>query len=131
MRLGRERAAGRPAPSAQGRRAEELACRRLTAAGLEPLARNYRWRGGEVDLVMRDGDTVVFVEVRYRTRDDYGGGAESVDAHKQRRLVATAEHFLSRHPDYRHRTCRFDVVAIGPGPDGEAVHWLKGAFDET
>ena len=112
---------------ARGEWAEQLALAHLRDAGLEEVARNYRCRRGELDLVMRDEDALVFVEVRFRARQDFGGALESVDEHKVRRMVAAAEHFLARHrldPDSR---CRFDVVCVAPGSGSPLVHWIRDA----
>ena len=119
--------ASRLARAARGADAERTAAAHLARAGLRLLARNYRGPRGEIDLVMREGATLVFVEVRYRSRSDYGHASETVDRRKQARLRATAEHFL------QHRTrcpgpCRFDIVAVTPGADGPRVEWLRNAF---
>ncbi len=111
---------------ARGRWAEQLAADTLAGDGLEILARNYQCRWGEIDLVMRDADTTVFVEVRYRTSVEYGSAAESVSRRKQMRLLSTAEHFLQRHPTLLEQPCRFDVVSVHPP---QAVTWLTGAFE--
>lgn len=111
--------------AARGRVAEDRVRTHLEAHGLRLRARNHRCRWGEIDLVMEDGEAVVFVEVRYRGRDDYGGAAASVDAHKQRRLVRAASDYLARH-HASGRPARFDVAAVGP--DGH-VDWIRGAFD--
>jgi len=110
--------------------AEARALAHLEAAGLVLLRRNYRVargpssRGGEVDLVMRDRDgTLVFVEVRSRSDDRFGGAAASVGAAKRRRLVFAATHYLRRLASPP--PCRFDVVAV----DGDRVEWLRAAFD--
>ena len=108
----------------RGRWAEDLATKHLTTDGLEALQRNYRCRWGEIDLIMRDQQTLVFVEVRFRSRDDYGDAAESVDAYKQRKLVSTAEHFLQAHSNFQDKPCRFDVVSVSPN----TVRWIKVAF---
>ena len=93
------------------------------------VTRNYRCRRGEIDLVMRDTDTLVFVEVRRRRSRAFGGGLESVDARKRARLIAAAEHYLVRKRIGDERPCRFDVVAIdGPYPH-VTVEWICGAFD--
>lgn len=92
------------------------------------LARNYRSPFGEIDLVMQEGATTVFVEVRYRARADYGLPAETVGARKRARLRATAEHYLQQHPRASKRPCRFDIVAITRGRDGADVQWLRDAF---
>lgn len=108
---------------------EQRACRELERAGLKPLARNYNTRHGELDLVMRDGDTVVFVEVRYRVRAGHGDAAASVTRSKQEKLIRTAQLWLAAHAQHANRPCRFDVVSYD-GPASEAaMHWLKGAFE--
>ena len=109
----------------RGEEAEELAANFLAGQGLEILARNYRTRLGEVDLVARDGATLVFVEVRLRSWGAFGGAAGSVDGRKQRRIVAAARHYLSRLR--AEPPCRFDVLTI-QGPQG-APAWIRGAFD--
>jgi putative endonuclease len=114
---------------ARGRAAEDAALAHLRNRGLSLLARNYRCRLGEIDLVMREGDELVFVEVRARGSEDHGGAAGSVDACKQRRLRLAARHFLMTHPRAAAWPARFDVVAIS-GPDGEnEPHWIRAAFD--
>src|SRR6476469_11261918 len=98
---------------------EDAALRYLQAQGLLPVERNFRCKGGEIDLIMRDGDTLVFVEVRYRADRRHGGAAASITAAKQARLWVAAQLFLRR---YRITPrCRMDVVAI----DGEEMTWLK------
>lgn len=114
-------------PVAIGREWEGVTRRRLEAAGLELIDRNYRCRLGELDLVFLDGEVLVFVEVRYRRRNDFGSGAESVGQRKRRRLIAAAQHFLQRHPAYADRPCRFDVVSIGSG-ETPRVEWIRNAF---
>ncbi|WP_411849891.1 YraN family protein [Stenotrophomonas sp. LGBM10] len=110
----------------RGAAVEAAALAHLRRAGLQPLAANARYRGGELDLVMRDGDTTVFVEVRYRASAAFGGGAVSVDLRKRRKLVLAAQLFLLAHPALANRPCRFDVVeAAGDPPQ---LHWLRDAF---
>ena len=107
----------------RGQAAEQQAATFLSRQGLVELQRNYRVRGGEIDLIMRDGEHLVFVEVRYRSRSEFGGAAASVTATKQRRLALAAQHFLlSRGYDV---PCRFDVVALQPG---QAPQWIRDAF---
>ena len=111
---------------ADGRRhhSEDLALKYLKRRGLKLLVRNYSSRHGEIDLIMQDKDTLVFVEVRYRKHDNYGGAVESVDHHKQSRIASTAESYLQAHS--WDGPCRFDIVAI----QGEAKpQWIVGAFD--
>ena len=108
---------------------EQTARVHLEAAGLRLLAANRSYRIGELDLVMRDGETVVFVEVRYRRGRDFGGSAPSVDASKQRKLVLAAQCFLAEHPELARSPCRFDVVAVDGAADGPRVEWIRNAFD--
>ncbi|MCC7636069.1 YraN family protein [Stenotrophomonas rhizophila] len=116
-------------PSERARRGaavETAAQAYLRQAGLSPISRNARYRGGELDLIMRDGETTVFVEVRYRASAGFGGGAASVDLRKRRKLVLAAQLFLAAHPDLAERPCRFDVIdASGDPPQ---LHWLRDAF---
>ena len=102
---------------------EDAAARHLAAHGLKLLERNFRVKGGEIDIVCRDGKTVVFVEVRRRSLSsaDFGGAAGSITARKQQRLILAARHWLARHGD---AACRFDCVLI----DGDKLEWLRNAF---
>jgi len=108
--------------TADGARAEEQAARFLAGRGLKILARNYRCRGGEIDLVCRDGATLVFVEVRLRTNRDFGGAAASITPAKQRRIALAANHYLAGKPL---PACRFDAVLL----DGTRIDWIRNAFD--
>ena len=110
----------------RGAEAEEAALRLLLGAGLKLVARNFRGRGGELDLVMRDGDTLVIVEVRARSHPGFSSAAESVDARKQARIVHATQLFLARHPREALRPLRFDVVAYD---GGGAPQWIRSAFD--
>ncbi len=112
-----------------GDHAEAAALEQLRAAGLTLIARNYVARGGELDLVMRDGTTLVFVEVRFRADGSRGDGLDSVSATKQRRLIAAARQYLADHPKYARWTTRFDAVALGAG----GPRWVKNviAIDEA
>ena len=108
--------------------AAELAARAtLEAQGLRTLASNVNFRFGELDLVMRDGDTVVFVEVRYRRNDRFGGGAGSVDHKKRRRIVLAARAWLAGQRGLADAPCRFDVVTAQGEPPLQC-EWLRGAF---
>ena len=106
---------------ARGTTAEGAAARYLLAKGLTLIERNFRVRGGEIDLICRDGATLVFVEVRLRSRGDFGGAAASITAGKRRRIVLAARHYLAGKADC---DCRFDCVLI----DGDRLEWLKNAF---
>jgi len=115
-----------------GSRFEDLACERLEAAGLVLVERNFSCRHGELDLVMRDGEVLVFVEVRYRRGGGPGGfgdGIDSVGAGKRAKLVRAASAWLALHPRLANRTCRFDVVAIAGEADAAALDWRANAFD--
>ncbi len=112
----------------RGAAVEAAACARLCRAGLREVASNAGSRVGEIDLVMLDGETLVFVEVRYRRDSRFGGGAASVDVHKQRKLVRAAQVFLSRHPRHANRPCRFDVVDASGDPDAPRLEWMRDAF---
>jgi putative endonuclease len=106
----------------RGAVAEQIAAAYLTEQGLRLVTRNFRCRGGEIDLVMRDGASLVFVEVRARSRSDFGGAAASITPAKQARIILAARHFLARHPI--DAPCRFDVVLIQAGE----LQWLRAAF---
>ncbi len=117
----------------RGRVAEDAARQALVRAGLREVAANAHYRGGELDLVMldrggRDGDTLVFVEVRYRQSATFGGGAASVDINKRRKLVHAAQLFLGEHREYAQVACRFDVVEADGDPMAPRISWLKDAF---
>ena len=117
-----------PTNLSRGREAEDRACRHLLQQGLTLTERNYRSPFGEIDLVMQERDTLVFVEVRYRSRGDFGSAAETVDARKQARLRATAEHYRQNVPRASKKACRFDIVAItGDGEDTD-FRWLHNVF---
>ena len=115
-----------------GARGEDAALAHLTRAGLALLVRNYSCRYGELDLVMRERDTFVFVEVRYRSgagrRGGYGCGAESIGAAKRSRLVRAAGMFLADHPRPAQSACRFDVVALDCDDDA-TIDWRRNAFE--
>jgi putative endonuclease len=113
---------------AVGARIERAASAFLQGYGLVAIAANARYRDGELDLVMRDGDTLVFVEVRHRRSDAHGGGAASVDAPKRRRLVRAAQRFLLAHPHFGELPCRFDVVEASGAADAPRLNWLRDAF---
>ncbi|KAA6186636.1 YraN family protein [Thiohalocapsa marina] len=114
----------RTTPGQTGDAKEALARRFLEQQGLQHVAHNVRCRLGEIDLVMRDAQTLVFVEVRYRRSERFGGAAASVDWRKQRKLSAAARYFLQRRQI--DLPCRFDVVAITAG---DHIDWIKHAFE--
>lgn len=115
-----------------GSRAEELAQRYLERAGLHTLARNFHCKTGEIDLVMQDGDTLVFVEVRHRQASRFSGAAGTVDARKQRKIISAAMQFRRRTPELATLPCRFDVIAYdGTLETGIQPHWIRRAFECT
>ena len=108
-----------------GAAAEDAAERHLCAAGCVVLARNARYPQGELDLVVRERDVVVFVEVRMRTSDRFGGALASVDVFKRKRLARAAQRWLAEHHGERWPACRFDVVTV----DGSGtIDWIRDAF---
>jgi putative endonuclease len=115
-----------PTSHARGRAAEARACAYLVDAGLVVLARNYRCRRGELDLVLRDGAIVVVAEIRYRADNAFGTPAETVDGRKQMKLIACTQRFLQSHPALAAAPLRFDVVALH-GADGR-IEWIRDAF---
>ena len=111
-----------------GRAAEALARNHLERQGLRLLAQNWRCKLGELDLVMLDGPTVVFVEVRYRRHSAWGGAIESVDARKREKLINAASYFLQQQARWANAPCRFDVIAID-AVEPARLNWIKNAFD--
>ncbi len=111
---------------AQGSTAENLACQYLETRGLVLVARNVRYRGGELDLIMREGETLVFVEVRSRRQSSYGTPAETVTPIKQQRLIHAASLYLQRQA--LDLPCRFDVVAILQDGSAPRIDWIRDAF---
>jgi putative endonuclease len=107
---------------------EELALAHLTSHGLTLVTRNYRCKMGELDLVVLDGKTLVFVEVRCRSSKEFGGAAASVTWRKQLRLEHAAEHLRMKRADLRGYPARFDVVAITTGGAETDIQWIKNAF---
>lgn len=108
----------------RGREAENLAAAMLEKRGLRIVERNFRVRGGEIDLICRDGKVLVFVEVRQRSRGDFGGAAASITAAKQHRIVLAARHYLAGQAPC---DCRFDCVLLD-GPAGDRLEWIRDAF---
>ena len=107
----------------RGLAAEDTAWAHLERRGLRLIERNYRCKGGEIDLIAMDDETLVFVEVRLRASERFGGAAASIDWGKRRRLVHAAEHYLT----YRVKAappCRFDAVLVSP----TGIEWIRDAF---
>jgi len=107
-----------------GAQAEKIASQYLQTNGLRLLQTNFRCSFGEIDLILRDGETLIFTEVRRRSGGDFCGAAASIDARKQRRIILTAQHYLASLP--RIPPCRFDAVLL----DGaNNIEWVKNAFE--
>jgi putative endonuclease len=112
-----------------GAEAEDAACLFLEGLGLRVVERNFRVRGGEIDIVARQGDVLVFAEVRFREDEEFGGPEESVGIAKRRRVITAAREYLRRVPPSSWKEARFDVVAVvGTGPK-PAIRHYPGAFD--
>ena len=108
----------------------------LLEQGLSLLQRNFSSRLGEIDLIMEDDKTIVFVEVRYRKSSHYGGGAESITIHKQNRISRTAAWYLVKNPHRAEQFCRFDIISIGstsndPQKKDQGIDWIQNAFYST
>jgi len=112
---------------ALGKLTESLACEHLQTQGLKLKESNYRCKQGEIDLVMQDGHTLVFVEVRYRKSQQYGTAAESIDRRKQNKLLLCAKHYLSTHKKLNH-ACRFDVISMNGPLHTVNIDWIPDAF---
>lgn len=108
-----------------GSEAEQIAATYLQQKGLILLETNYRCRFGEVDLIMRDGNTLAFVEVRLRSNASFGGAGTSITGAKQQKLARTAEHYLQKHGM---TSCRFDAILMSK-PSIDNIEWIKNAFD--
>lgn len=108
-----------------GKSAELLAAAHLQRNGLTLLESNYRCRFGEIDLIMRDTEEIVFVEVRLRSNASFGGAAASITRAKQQKIARAAEHYLLLHGT---AACRFDAVLLDALAE-ERIHWLKNAFE--
>jgi putative endonuclease len=112
-----------------GEEAEALACRYLEERGLAIVSRNVRARGGEIDIVAREGDVLVFVEVRSREDDEHGLPEESVGAAKRRKIAAAAREYIRHVPPEAWREARFDVVAVEGSGEAPVIRHYPGAFD--
>ena len=108
----------------RGENAEKIACEFLVSKGLKLVEKNFRVKGGEIDLIMLEKKVLVFVEVRLRSKNNFGGAAASVDFKKQRRIILAAKSYLMKLQNIPE--CRFDCVVF----EGDSAPvWIKGAFD--
>ena len=116
----------------KGQKSELQAEQFLKSQGLTLIERNYRCKLGEIDLIMRQGETLVFVEVRFRKRQSYGSASETVDRRKQQKLIRAAQHYLQVQFNGKEPACRFDVVGIKgnqtPQSEQNPIEWLPNAF---
>ena len=117
----------------QGEYTENLACQYLEQKGFKLIEKNFNCKVGEIDLIMRDDDSLVFVEVRYRKSNHFGSAAESITANKQSKLIKTASLYLQRHDKLNKYPARFDVVSITGPIKSENIenidfNWIKNAF---
>lgn len=115
-------------PRAFGDGVERAACAELERHGLRLRDRNVTYRFGELDLVLDDGDILVFAEVRYRRASGFGDGAVSVDGRKRQRIARAAAAYLAAQPALARRPCRFDVVAASGDPAAPRFDWIRNAF---
>ena len=112
-----------------GHRAERLAAKHLLSRGLKLTAENDSCKFGEIDLIMEEGTSkLIFVEVRYRSKDNYGSPFETITELKQTRIRRTAAHFLLSHSEYQTFACRFDVIGLIANPLGHQFQWIQAAF---
>ena len=115
----------------QGAKAERWAKTYLEQYGLKTIELNYRTPGGEIDLIMMDGSILVFVEVRLRRHSGFASAAQSIDGAKQRRIIATAQHYLQRNQLWEKIPCRFDAFCLSKDNGNKEeyqVEWLQNAF---
>lgn len=111
-----------------GDRAEQCAETHLRQHGLKTVTKNFNCKGGEVDLIMRHGDCLVFVEVRYRKRVDFGQGSDTVDYRKQQKIITAARRYLQQHKLTDKQACRFDVVSLSGDLQQPTIDWIENAF---
>ena len=108
----------------RGNKAETQAAAYLSGQGLVLLERNFSCKLGEIDLIMRDNQTLIFVEVRLRHNPHFGSGAETVTIYKQRKIIKTAQYYLQTHANVENLDCRFDVISIA-----NEIDWITNAFN--
>ncbi len=113
---------------ALGQWAETLACQYLEKCDFQCIVRNYRFKSGEIDLILRQANLLIFVEVRYRTTQNFGSSAESIDSRKQQKIIQTAQHYLQQHPAMQVFICRFDAVVITGNQTSPQLEWIPDAF---
>lgn len=115
----------------KGQLAENIAGNYLKQQGLTTVKSNFFSRRGEIDLIMRDNEYLVFIEVRYRKQSNYGHPLETITYSKQQKILKTIQYFLLKHPQLNSLPCRIDAVAISgaDGRTGEKIEWIKNAIE--
>lgn len=114
-----------------GNHYEALALNYLQQQGLKLVQKNFSSRFGEIDLILKDNQTLVFTEVKFRSRKQYGSALESITYNKQQKIILTAKFFLSQHPKWFNYHCRFDAIGIELDSHDQAqYHWIQAAFME-
>lgn len=112
-----------------GKQIENQVCKYLIAQNLYLITQNFRWKGGEIDIIMQDSaDNLIFIEVRYRKNAEYGSAMETVSISKQRKIYHTAQVFLQQHPEFHDYNLRFDIVAVDVIMGKAKLTWLQNAF---
>jgi len=128
-RLSQRQSAVQPARIRSGGDAEDYACGYLRKQGWKLLERNYRCRRGEIDIIMRSPEMLLFVEVKFRSSTHFGHATEMVSTSKQRKIIAAAQFYLSQNPIFNQLPCRFDLFALEYDLQGELQRqWLENAF---
>lgn len=112
----------------RGKRAELAALNFLEKNRLKLLEQNYRGPGGEIDLIMLDGNIIVFIEVRYRAKNSYAFAIESIDHRKCGRIIKTGRKYLQENRWTSGNLCRFDVITVSGNLDQPEIGWIKNAF---
>lgn len=116
----------RDVAQSRGKQAEQLAARHLRKRGLKIIETNFLAPGGEVDIIARDKQTLVFVEVRYRASERFGSASETIDAKKQQRVIKAATHYLQQQQLWDKIACRFDTICL---TDSNTLMWEQAAFE--
>ncbi len=111
-----------------GEAAETLVAHYLQQQGFQLIDRNFRCRLGEIDLIGTHQNQLLFVEVRFKSREDYGTPASSVNGRKQKKIIRTAQFFLQHYPAFANYACRFDVIAVTLQSGEPAIEWIENAF---
>lgn len=113
----------------KGQQAEAIALNYLQNKGLQELQRNFSCKFGEVDLIMQDNEFLVFIEVRYRKKTQFGHPLETINVAKQKKIIKTIQYFLIKFPQYSQLACRIDAVAINSQTGQEQIDWIKNAIE--